>query len=71
MADREIGEVLSSEGVDDKRPRGLGGVAHAPMRLADPIAHLGMGLFGGTIADAADQLAATIDSEGDTFVTRL
>ena len=71
MTDGEIVEALFVKGMQDERPRGFRGVAHPPIGLADPISHLGVGLLGGAIADAADQRAAAVDGEGDTFFAGL
>ncbi len=54
MADREIVEAVSLEGVEDERAYGLRRVAHAPIGLTDPIAELGMIIAKGAIAGAAD-----------------
>src|SRR5690349_4371003 len=42
VADGEIGETVSGKGILYQRAHGLGGVAHTPIGLADPIAELGV-----------------------------
>jgi len=71
MADGEIGEILFLEGVENERLRRLGSVAHAPIGLADPVAHFGVRVFCGAIADAADQRGSAIDGKGDAFFAGL
>ena len=68
MPDREIGEAARLEGMQDERADGLGGIAHAPIRLADPITELGMVLAEGTVAGAADQRAGSRNGEHHPFL---
>src|SRR4029453_17137972 len=68
MTDGEIGEAVNCEGILHERTYSLGGVAHAPIRLADPVAELGMILTKSAIPGAADQLACQYNPQKEPFL---
>ena len=68
MAGRQIGEAAGLERVQDQDAHRFARIAHPPIRLADPIAELGMVVAEGAIAGAADQCARPLDHEHDAFL---